>query len=96
MNDLQNETVRATAVVGRADEPSGSLTDGMWAEIDAMITHRILTFHDALVRRGQISPIAENEGGCPVTLQSSHCTPLADKPLDWTQGDPAALQGEPA
>lgn len=37
------------------------MTDTEKAEVDAMITRRILDFHEAMVRRGQIPPIIEGE-----------------------------------
>jgi hypothetical protein len=37
------------------------MDDTTKAEIDAMITHRILEFHAALVRRGQIPEIVNGE-----------------------------------
>lgn len=44
------------------------MDDDTRSEIDAMITQRIVTFHDALVRRGQIKDVPE---GGPSIHQSS-------------------------
>jgi hypothetical protein len=51
----------------------------MESKVDAMITRRILAFHDALVERGQIKPATRiappQSGGMEVASDiASHCT----------------------
>ena len=69
------------------------MDDTLRAEIDAMITHRILAYHAGLVRQGQIQDIPED--GPLVTHPSSHCNPSAYTLVDRPQEDHPLRQGEP-
>jgi hypothetical protein len=60
------------------------------AEVETIITKRIGEFHDAMVRRGQITEITKGEP--PISRQSSRYSQLACMPRGFQLDDPAPLE----